>query len=72
MAERLDQLGLGNRKTRESAVRRAIALGWIEVRRSKGPISQYEYRLLPNWAKGPTPKAKVVDLATARKRRATK
>ena len=69
--ETLVRLGLGNRFTRATAVRRAIALGWIEVRRSKGPESQYE-RLLPNWAKGPTPKAGVVDLAAARKRKAAR
>jgi hypothetical protein len=48
-AERLEELGLGNRRTRRNAVKRAIRHGWIETRQmTKG--HKLEFRLRHEWA----------------------
>jgi hypothetical protein len=50
--ELLVLVGLDDRQVRERAVRKAVALGWIETRRSHGPGSRLEYRLRFGWQDG--------------------
>ena len=57
-AATLQTIGLGNRYTRHSAVRRAVELGWLETR-SGGVGHKLEYRLRSEWAK---PSAEIIKM----------
>ena len=59
-----ERVGLNNRNTRRSVVRRAAQQGWLEVRRAYKDNSQYAYRLRPTGTR-----AGVIDLAAVRSRR---
>ena len=62
--ELFERVGLTDRQVRSRVVQRAIEAGWLEVRRSYSPGSQYAYRLRPAGAQ-----VGVVDLAAVRNRR---
>jgi hypothetical protein len=59
-----ERVGLSNRDTRKSVVRRAVQQRWLEVRRSQGAYSQFAYRLRPTGTHDG-----VMDLAAIRNRR---